>query len=306
LRIVLIENFRAVFYTPFYAAASLGAFDAEGLDVEIRMSPDPEKTLQQLGADEATVSWGGPMRLLREHDRDPASAAVAFCEAIGKDPFFLIGRNPNPTYQPRDLVGTRLAVVSEVPTPWICLQQDLRLAGLNPSVLTLAPARTMQQNADALQAGDVDVVQVFQPYAHELLQSGAGHLWYAAASRGFATYTTLNTPRGFLARHADVALRMTRAMYRTLDWIHRRDDASLARAVAAWFPSISEPTLAACCAGYKTLGVWNRTPVMQRAGFDWLRDAMRASGDIAREVDFGECVDMRFAEAVLRETIVPL
>ena len=29
--ITLIENFRAVFYTPFYAAFALGAYAAEGL-----------------------------------------------------------------------------------------------------------------------------------------------------------------------------------------------------------------------------------------------------------------------------------
>ena len=36
----------------------------------------------------------------------------------------------------------------------------------------------------------LDAVQVFQPYAEELLASGAGHLWYAAADRGLTAYTT--------------------------------------------------------------------------------------------------------------------
>lgn len=304
MRITLIENFRAVFYTPFYAALALDAFAAEGVEVEIRMSPDPAQTLQQLGGD--AVSWGGPMRLLFDHDRNPASERVAFCEAIGRDPFFLVGRTPNPGYHPRDLVGPRVAVVSEVPTPWICLQQDARLAGVDPARIALAPPRTMAQNAERLRSGELDVIQVFHPYARELLDAGAGHVWYEAATRGLSTYTTLNTTRSFIERHPETVLAMTRAMYRTLKWIASHDGAAIAKVVAHRFPDLPQQTLAACCAQYRALGLWNATPVMQPAGFDWLRDAMQASGDIARRIPFEECVDMRYADQALREGVPDL
>jgi len=306
MRITLIENFRAVFYTPFYAALSLQAFEAEDLDVEVRTSPDPTKTLQQLGTGADTVSWGGPMRLLLTHDRDPRSTTVGFCEAIGRDPFFLVGRTPNPAYQPSDLIGKRVAVVSEVPTPWICLQQDVRLAGGDPARITRAPERAMAENADRLRAGELDVIQVFQPYARQLLDEGAGHIWYAAASRGLATYTTLNTTREFIERHPDTVLRITRAMYRTLQWIETHDGTALAEAVATWFPDIPRHTLAACFTDYKALRLWNSTPVMRPEGFDWLRDAMLASGDIGRRIAFEECIDMRFAEQVVGQGLKPL
>lgn len=306
MRITLIENFRALFYTPFYAAMSLNAFAAEGVEVQIRMSPDPTQTLQQLGSDADTVSWGGPMRLLRAHDRDPASSTVAFCEAIGRDPFFLIGRTPNPSFIPGDLIGKRVAVVSEVPTPWICLQQDLRLAGIDPARIQLMPARTMAENAASLLQGDVDIVQVFQPYAQQLVSAGGSHVWYAAANRGLATYTTLNTTRAFIERHPDVVLKMTRAIHRTLHWIGSHDGAALASVVRHWFPDLPESQLAACCSEYKLLRLWNETPLMQREGFDWLRDAMLASGDISRSIPFEECVDMRYAEQIVREGVTPL
>lgn len=305
MRITLIENFRALFYTPFYAAMSLKAFEAEGLDVEIRTSPNPEQTLQQLGSSADTVSWGGPMRLLRAHDKDPGSPTVAFCEAIGRDPFFLIGRVPNAAYRPQDLLGKRIAVVNEVPTPWFCLQHDLRLAGIDPAQLELAPMRSMAENAALLRAGELDVVQVFQPHARQLLDDGAGHRWYAAATRGVATYTTLNTTRTFIDRHPDVVLKMTRAMYRTLQWIATHEGDELARLVGDWFSGLPRTTLAACCAEYKTLHLWNETPVMQTEGFEWLRAAMQGCGDISRRVPFEECVDMRFAQQVVREGATP-
>ena len=56
----------------------------------------------------------------------------------------------------------------------------------------------MEENEAALRAGTLDAVHLFQPYAERLLASGAGHLWYAAATRGRTAYTTLVTRRGVL------------------------------------------------------------------------------------------------------------
>jgi NitT/TauT family transport system substrate-binding protein len=95
----------------------------------------------------------------------------------------LLGREPNPGFRFHDLQDKRVAVVTEVPTPWMCLQQDLHSAGIDPRMITLTPERTMSENMLALKAGEVDVIQVFQPYAAELTQGGGAYLWYAAATR---------------------------------------------------------------------------------------------------------------------------
>lgn len=294
--ITLIENFRAVFYAPFYAAEALGAFRAEGIDVRIQMSAAAAQTLVSLNAGAGDVSWGGPLRIMTALDKDRAGGYVAFCEVIGRDPFFLLGASPSPEFRMQDLLGKRLAVVTEVPTPWICLQYDLRGAGIDPARMTLTAPRTMPENAAALAAGDVDVIQVFQPYAEELLEAGRAHLWYAAASRGLTSYTSLNTTRTFLERNPDAALRMTRAMHRTLAWISTHEGKDLARAVGRYFESVPGARLAACFDRYKRLGLWNSSPVFQREGVERLRDAMLAAGHIRTRLAFEECVDNRFAE----------
>lgn len=294
--ITLIENFRAVFYAPFYACAALGAYRAEGVEVTMRVSAAAEKTLTT-----GDVSWGGPLRVMKALDGNPGAGYVAFCEVVGRDPFFLLGRTPNPQFGLNELIGTRVAVVSEVPTPWICLQYDLRRAGIDPAAIALTPARSMAENAAALRAGDVDVIQVFQPYARELIDAKAGHVWYAAANRGLTSYTTFNSTRGFIEKNPEAALRMTRAMYRTQKWIAAHDGRALAEAIAAYLPDVPLPVLAACCNDYKSLGLWNANPVMRREGLEWLRDAMLAAGYIKTELAFEQCVDMRFAEQAVRD-----
>lgn len=299
MTVTLIENFRAVFYAPFYAAFSLGAYAAEGLDVRMQASADSSQVINRLLSGAGQVIWGGPMRLLHAHDDDPASDLVSFCEVVGRDPFSLVGRLPRPDFRMTDLRSCTVAVVSEVPTPWYCLRHDLRLAGIDPDSLTLAPPAGMAENLQRLRRGEVDVIQVYEPLVREALEGGYGHVWYAAASRGPTSYTTLNTTRRFLASEPAVALGMTRAIYRTQQWLYRHDDAAVARVIAEYFPDVPQSQLAACIAGYRAAGIWNRDPVQQRAGVEWLRDAMLGCAAIRRQMAFEELNDPQFAAAAM-------
>jgi NitT/TauT family transport system substrate-binding protein len=301
MTVTLIENFRAVFYAPFYAAFALDAWRAEGVDVRLQMSDAADKTLTALTSGTGQVSWGGPMRLLHAKDKDPSSDLVSFCEVVGRDPFYLLARTANPEFRMQDLAAKKLAVVTEVPTPWYCLQYDLRLAGVDPARMTIASPGSMAQNVVRLRAGEVDVIQVFEPFAQQVIDEGIGHPWYSAASRGPATYTTLNTTRSFIERDPDTVLRMTRAIYRTQQWLAAHDGRELAQLIAAYLPEVPPSTRAACFDGYKANRLWNTNPVQQRTGFEWLRDAMIACGAIRNKIAYEDLADMRFAEQVMHE-----
>src|SRR5271165_3135695 len=165
MAIVLYENFRALFYAPFYAAHAIGAYAAQGVEVTLCASPDPASTAASLRAGAADVMWGGPLRVLLTHATDPTSDLVCFCDVVQRDPFFIIGRTARPDFRPADLLDLRFASVAEVPTPWLCLQDDLRRAGVDPAALSRISGPSTQDNAAALRAGRLDAVQLFQPCA---------------------------------------------------------------------------------------------------------------------------------------------
>src|SRR5262245_21429378 len=200
MALILIENFRAVFYTPFYAAFALNAYEAEGVEVRRVMGTTAAETNQALRSGQADVAWGGPIRLLLEHNQQTKSDLVIFCEVVRRDPFFIVGRVPKAAWQLSDLLHGRLASVSEVPTPWLCLQHDIRLAGLDPAHVTRIPDRSMPDNLAALRAGGLEVMQAFQPFVEQAVEDGVGHIWYAAASRGLTACTSPYTPRQYSAR----------------------------------------------------------------------------------------------------------
>jgi NitT/TauT family transport system substrate-binding protein len=297
--LTLAENFRALFYAPFYAAFAIGAYQAEGVAVTLRTSPDPVSTVADLMAGKADAMWGGPQRVLLTHWADSGVRTVCFCNVVARDPFFIVGREPRPDFRLADLVGPRFASVAEVPTPWICLQDDLRRAGVGPTTLNRVSGPSMEENAAALRVGTLDAVQLFQPHVETLVAEGVGHIWYAAATRGLTAYTTLIARRSVMAARRDEFAGMVRGMYRTLRWMAVTPGPDVAAAVSEFFPDVPSPIVAAAIERYRALGLYAPDPVLRREGFDRLQTAMLSGGVLQRAVPFEICVDNSLAAAAL-------
>ncbi len=301
MAITLLENLRAVFYAPFYAAEALGAYRTEGLDVEIVTSPTPAHTARGLLDGSGDISWGGPMRVLLTYDQDDnadddGADLVLFAEAVQRDPFILVGQAARPNFKIADLMQVRLATVSEVPTPWLCLQDDIRRAGLDPSKVDRITDRSMTENAASLRAGDIDVVQLFEPYVEELVRDGF-HIWYAAATRGPTAYTSFYTTRRRFEADPETMAAMTRGLARTQRWLATAAPETVAQTIAGYFPSLAPDLLTACIARYQALNIWNDTPILARDGFERLKGSCLSGGLITQNTPYEVCVDTHHAEA---------
>ncbi len=295
--ILLSENFRALFYAPFYAALATGAFRDAGVQVELRASPEPAAATRALRDGSVDVMWGGPLRVMMTHDADPHADTVAFADVVARDPFFIVGAAPRPSFTFADLAEIPLGVVSEVPTPWLCLQEDLRRAGV--VVRHPVRGRSMADNAAALRDGTLAAIQVFQPHVEDLLADGAGHVWYAAASRGPAAYTALVTRQPTLQSRRDELRAMTVALHRTLGDFAIAPAAEIVAAVRGYFPDLPPDLFARAIARYQELGLWNDTPVIRRDGYEFLHTAMRNGGALSRDIAFESCIDTTLAEEAI-------
>jgi NitT/TauT family transport system substrate-binding protein len=158
------------------------------------------------------------MRILLAHEADPGSPLRNFGSVVMGDPFFLIGREARPGFSLRDLARLTLGTVSEVPTPWWTLQEDVRRDGLDPTTVKRITDRTMAENAEAVANGTLDVAQVFEPVASMLEMSGRAHVWHVAASRGPTAYTTYYTTAQNLQGKREEFKAMLRGLAKTLDW----------------------------------------------------------------------------------------
>src|SRR5216683_537575 len=109
MRIKLAENFRAVFYAPFYATHALGFYTSEGVEVDLLDSPAPAAAASGLLDGSIDLSWGGPMRVMKARDMDRNSPLVCFCEVAARDPFFLVGKGDRSKFRLADLPQLKIA-----------------------------------------------------------------------------------------------------------------------------------------------------------------------------------------------------
>lgn len=288
--IVLNEPFRAVFYAPFYVAEARGLYARQGVAVTRDTAGDPNKAAENLLAGRADIAWSGPMRPILLRARDPACTLRSFCAVVMKDPFYLLGFGARPGFALGDLARLRFGVVSEVPTPWWCLQDDLRRAGIDPAALAIEATMTMAQNADAVAAGTLDIAMMFEPFA-SLLEARGGQVWHATADRGLCAYTSLYATEARIAERDEEFCAMIRAIGEALGWIADAAPAEIAATIAAHFPDTPRDVLAAALARYQRNGIWSPTPRFPRAAFLRLRDTMKSCGVIATEPRFEDCVD---------------
>jgi NitT/TauT family transport system substrate-binding protein len=289
--IKLTENFRAVFYAPFYATQALGFYAREGVEVELINSPAPAAAASDLLNGTIDLSWGGPMRVMKARENDPNSPLVCFCEVAARDPFFLVGRGDRPEFRLTDLAHLRLATVAEVPTPWLCLQQDLRESGIDPDRLARVADRTMADNLEALGSGEIDVAQMFEPYASMALKSGIGNILYAASARGPTVYTTFLATRGSIERNRASFAAMVRAIRRMQSWLSDHGAEELAAVVAPFYPNVASDLLANSLRRYHDAGLWAKSPEVSREGFARLSAALLSGGFISRIHAYEDCVD---------------
>jgi NitT/TauT family transport system substrate-binding protein len=306
MSVILQESLRGLLYAPYYAAMALGAYRGEGIAVDFVSATAPAEAPAGLFAGTVDVAWGGPMRVMQMYESRTDCDLVCFGEVVTRDPFLLIGRKPRPDFALADLYDQRVATVSEVPTPWLCLQEDLRRAGLDPDALPRIADRTMADNAAALRRDELDVVQLFEPFAEELIAAGEGHLLCAAAARGPTAYTSFYTRRSVLAARRDELKKLVRGLYRTQKWVHTKPPEALADAVQSFFPSVPPTLLRAAVARYRTLGIWGRDPILPRSGYDRLKVGLVSGHFVKQGASFEQAVDNSLAHEVVREDPPPL
>jgi NitT/TauT family transport system substrate-binding protein len=299
--ITLQEPFRALFYTPFYAALRRGAFAREGVEVRLVTVGDPDAAVANLLSGAADLAWSGPMRVIRDHARDAASPLRSFGAVVMRDPFLLVGRGPRPDgFALDNLRQLRLGTVSEVPTPWWCLQDDLRRAGIDPAALPVTAGRGMAKNAAALlDGGGLDLAQLFEPHA-ALAEARGGAVWHAQADRGPTSYTAFYATAAAIAAKRDAFSGMIRAMAATLAWLGSATPEAVAETIAGEFPDLPLPVIATSVARYQRLSIWAATPRFPREAFERLEGAMLGAGAIPRRPGFAACVEEDLVEAALR------
>jgi len=292
--------FQTVFYTPHYLAVALGYFAEEGIDLEPLLPPPPNGVARALLAGHADVGLSGPIRALGALDRGEGQL-VCVAEVNSRVGFFLLGRSAAHDFAWRDLVGRRVLVFAEAPTPRLCLEYLLERHGVRVGSVDLVADMPAAQAVERFLAGRADYLLQGQPVAERLLASGQAHVAVALGSAlgpmAFSAY--LVTPR-LMSERPHVLDAVLRALYRAQRWLHRHEPDEIASRVAPAFPGEERMVLAAAVRRYLAGRTWAADPILRRPGFDALQEVLLLRGFVKRSHPFDAVVDTSRAEAAVK------
>jgi len=292
MKIRLAENFRAVFYAPFYACLALGWFRDRGLEVSLVDSPSPGAGIADMLKGEVHLVWGGPMRVLKDRDQSPPGphSLLAFGEVAGRDPFYLVGRSDLKRFELPALTGLQVATVSEVVTPWLCLQQDLRDLGIDPGLISRRTDASMEDNLRALALGEIDVAQLFEPFVSLAERDGIGHPVHAAHTRGPTAYTTFLSTAKNSERYGAAFQTMASTLDQFRPWLEAEGPRELSRLVGHLYPQLAPDLLEQCFTRYQQTAIWSCRPQVSRAGFHRLAQSLLSANFILKAAAYEDCV----------------
>ena len=295
MKLALFENFHAAFYIPFYVLKALRFADSEGLEIDWLPPGPPGAGIEAVQNGSVDLTWGGPMRVMKDRDTHPESdrSLVCFSQVVTRDPFCLVGRVPAP-FSLEHLANLRMSLVSEVPTPWLCLQADLADHGLDVRQLQaqgrLVTGLTMPEQIEALACGKVDVVQLFEPFVSQIEAAGHGRLLYAASSRGATLYPTFSASKAGAMRNAAAFAALDRAVGAMQRWLFAATPDEIADVVEGLFPGVARSALLAVIRSYRSTGVWSSQREVSAEAVDRLADCLLRGGFIQSPGSFANCV----------------
>jgi NitT/TauT family transport system substrate-binding protein len=296
----IIQRFHHLFYTPQFVIMHLGVLEQEGLRVELSTATSAVELNDNLLRGEADLGLGGPIRTLEMAEHHNPGRLISFIEVNSRNGFFLLARQPQPQFQWTNLVGRRLILFAEAPTPWLCLQHVLRRHGVDPRTIHV---RQDLLTADAVAAflwGDADYLEQSQPVTETLIAAGQATLVAAEGEvTGALPFSAYLTTPAFMTSHADVLHRFTRAFYQAQQWLAQHSAEDLSELIAPSFPDIEPAFRTRILARYLHQQTWAHDPLLRQEGFEHLQDILLGAGFTTRRYPYREHVNTEFAQAAM-------
>ncbi|MFB5195333.1 ABC transporter substrate-binding protein [Neobacillus sp. KR4-4] len=296
------EVIRSIFYAPHYIAIEKGFFRDEGLEVDMTTSQGSDKGAAALLSGTADVSLVGPESAVFIFNQHGKQSLKVFYQLTATDGSFLLARNPKSPFQWSDLNGQ--AVVSWRPgsSPEMVMSQVLKKNQVGKSKLITNIASPAM--VGAFESGKGEYIQVFEPLASMLEQSGKAKL-VASMGEAYGSYpeTSYVATNEFMKKNPETLQKWSNAVYKATLWLNEHSAEEAAAALEPYFEGTSKELIQKSVERYAKQNSWAKNPVLDQAQLDKLQDTLVESGVLPsdQQVKHGDIVETTFAEKAVQE-----
>ncbi len=302
-KVTLNEVTRSVFYAPLYAAAGLGYFEEEGIELTIITGGGSDKSMTALISGDADFALMGPETGVYVVNEGNRNHPMVVGQLTKRDGSFLIGREKTDGFSWEDLRGKSVIGGRPGGMPFMTLNYVLKQHGLIPGE-DVEVISNVQFNlmAGAFEGGTGDYVTLFEPTATLFERAGSGFiLANIGLESGEVPYTAFMTMPQTIRNDPELVRSFVRAVYRGQLFVEKASDREIAEAMKDFFPDTDVETLELVAKSYRETDSWMKTPIMTEDAFTRLQDIMASNGELAKRVAFKELIDNSFAEEAVKE-----
>ena len=283
-------------YAPGYLAEDLGFFADEGLTVDANVVSGPGSSwlADNLLDGRADIALGGIWIPLAYRgliaDLDP------FALVCARNPQVLIGRREVADFDWTDVYGKTVLLPLSSTSQWLYLEGALIGAGFDPTRVVFVRDLEEQAMVRLWRAGLGDYILAFPPLSEDLEDEGYPAVTTLAEGFGDVPWSVYYATAELIRDRPEVVGAFTRAIQRSLDWIHAHAAEDVARVLHRRFPTMPHARLACSVARLQANRVWPRTVEIDREPYMRYQQMIVEYGLAAEVRPFDEVVATRVAE----------
>ena len=300
-KIRLNEVTHSIFYAPLYAAANLGYFEDEGLEVTIESATGSDASMTALLSGSADVVLVGPETVV--YSQGTKDSPVVFGQLTQKDGSFFVSRDQVDEFTLDDLKGTTIIAGRQGGMPAMTLEYIIEQAGMTIGTNTANGEVNLRTDVAFPMIGSEFITSgceyctLFEPTATNLQKEGNGYVLDAVGEfSGYLPYTVFATKQSFLDEKSEQAEKFLRAVQKGYKYISTQSSLLVAQALAPSFAGMTIEDLQIAVEQYLAIDAWCSSPVMTEESFNKMMEIINSTTTEEQyNVTYSQAVDNTIA-----------
>lgn len=143
--------------------------------------------------------------------------------------------------------------------------------------------------------GNGDYVALFEPNALQLEKQGYGYVVASLGELGGEVpYTTYMAKKSYIEKNPKIIENFTKSIQLGLDYTYTHTDKEIANLISPYFPDVSLNDLTESIKRYRENDSWYKTTYITSDGFNRVKDIMKNSNKLEKDVDFKILVNNKY------------
>ena len=296
--VTLNEVAHSIFYAPQYAAIELGYFDDEGIELTLVNGAGADKVMTALVSKEADIGFMGSEASIYTYSGGEKDFAVNFAQLTQRAGNFLVGREPEESFDWKTLKGKKVLGGRAGGMPQMVFEYILKKHGMDPkNDLSIDQSISFGLTAAAFTNDSSDYTVEFEPFATGLELAGNGYVVASLGEEsGYVPYTAYCAKKSFIEKNPETIQKFTNAIQKGLDYVNTHSSEEIARTIKPQFKETEESVIATIVERYKAQDTWKENTIFEKESFDLLQNILEEAGELKARVPYEELVTTEYSK----------